>query len=49
MPPLTEDEENRDSYLSWLAAIEWMREQREKGVPIAKLWREAEEKQRKTP
>ena len=44
---LTEDEENRDSYLSWLAAIEWMRQQHEAGVPIGAKYRAAEERQRK--
>lgn len=46
--PLTEDEENADSYGSWKAAIEWMREKHLAGEPIGRLWREAEERQRST-
>lgn len=37
-----------DCYLSWMAAIEWMRQQHEAGVPIGRMWREAEERQRQS-
>lgn len=43
---LTREEEDADSYGSWKCAIEWMRRQHEAGVPIGRLWREAEERQR---
>jgi hypothetical protein len=43
---LTQEEEDADSYGSWLAAIAEMRRRYLAGEPIARLWREAEERQR---
>lgn len=44
--PLTEAEENADSYGSWLAAIAEMRRRRLAGEPRGKIYLEAERRQR---
>lgn len=44
--PLTETEENADSYGSWLAAIAEMRRRHLAGEPIGEMYLEAERRQR---